>query len=39
MYAIGAQWGFRSREELLAHGAAAVIERPEQLLPLVLATD
>jgi phosphoglycolate phosphatase len=32
MYPIGAAWGFRSREELLAHGAAAVIERPDELL-------
>jgi phosphoglycolate phosphatase len=32
MYPIGAAWGFRSREELLAHGAAVLIERPDELL-------
>jgi phosphoglycolate phosphatase len=32
MHPIGAAWGFRSREELLASGAAAVIERPDHLL-------
>lgn len=32
MYPIGALWGFRSREELLANGAAAVIVRPDELL-------
>lgn len=32
MFPIGALWGFRSREELLAHGAVAVIERPPDLI-------
>ncbi|HZL90427.1 MAG TPA: HAD family hydrolase, partial [Pirellulaceae bacterium] len=32
MHPIGALWGFRSREELLASGAAALIERPEELI-------
>jgi phosphoglycolate phosphatase len=32
MHPIGAAWGFRSREELLASGAAAVIEGPAELL-------
>ena len=31
MFAIGAAWGFRDREELLQNGAQAIIERPEQL--------
>ena len=32
MYPVGALWGFRSREELLGNGAAAVIETPLELL-------
>lgn len=32
MLAIGALWGFRSREELLQHGAHAVIEKPLDIL-------
>lgn len=32
MRAIGAAWGFRSREELLAAGAESVIDRPQALL-------
>ncbi|MCR4435206.1 MAG: HAD family hydrolase [Clostridiales bacterium] len=32
MYAVGALWGFRDRAELVAHGAKAVIEKPEDLL-------
>ena len=35
MYPVGALWGFRSRDELLASGAAQVIERPENLLELL----
>lgn len=35
MYAVGAAWGFRSREELLASGAATIIERPHDLLTIV----
>ncbi|HUE70277.1 MAG TPA: HAD family hydrolase [Pirellulaceae bacterium] len=35
MHPIGAAWGFRSREELLAHGAAAVIEQPEELIAIL----
>jgi phosphoglycolate phosphatase len=32
MFPVGALWGFRSREELLAHGAAGLAERPGDLL-------
>lgn len=36
MFAVGALWGFRGREELEQAGAQALIERPEQLLGLNL---
>ena len=32
MYAVGALWGFRSREELVKAGAHAVIDRPIKLV-------
>jgi phosphoglycolate phosphatase len=32
MFAVGALWGFRTRQELEAAGAKALIERPTQLL-------
>jgi phosphoglycolate phosphatase len=32
MFAVGALWGFRTRQELQAAGAEAIIERPMQLL-------
>jgi phosphoglycolate phosphatase len=35
MFPVGALWGFREAEELLAYGARALIERPADLLPLV----
>lgn len=35
MYPVGALWGFRDRDELVAHGARAVIERPHDLVPLL----
>ena len=35
MIPVGALWGFRSREELEAHGAAHVIANPGELLPFV----
>lgn len=35
MYAVGATWGFRSRDELLAYGAAALVDEPLELLPLL----
>lgn len=35
MFPVGALWGFREAEELLAHGARALIERPADLLPLL----
>ncbi len=34
MYPAGALWGFRDAEELLAHGARALVEKPEDLLAL-----
>lgn len=33
--AVGVSWGFRSVEELIAHGAAHLLDCPEQLLPLL----
>lgn len=35
MHAVGAAWGFRSRDELLASGANVVIERPEELIAIL----
>lgn len=35
MYPVGALWGFRGREELLASGAKELIRRPQELLALV----
>jgi phosphoglycolate phosphatase len=35
MYAIGALWGFRKSEELLAGGARTLIQRPEDLLSFI----
>ena len=35
MFPVGALWGFRTREELLANGAAAVIPHPTELLGLL----
>ncbi|MBX9596995.1 MAG: HAD family hydrolase [Burkholderiales bacterium] len=35
MYALGAAWGFRGREELYANGAQAVIDSPTDLLTLL----
>ena len=32
MFPIGALWGFRTAEELMAHGAKALLERPLDLL-------
>jgi phosphoglycolate phosphatase len=34
MYPVGALWGFRPAEELLAHGAEVLIERPIELMNL-----
>lgn len=31
MYPVGALWGFRDREELVEHGARAVVERPGEV--------
>jgi phosphoglycolate phosphatase len=36
MYPVGALWGFRSAEELLAHGAAVLIERPIDLVDIIV---
>jgi len=35
MYPVGALWGFRSAEELLASGARSLIRRPDELLSLI----
>lgn len=35
MFAVGALWGFRPRDELLAAGAKALIEQPRELLTLL----
>jgi phosphoglycolate phosphatase len=35
IFAVGAAWGFRDRDELLAHGARSVIDSPAELLPLL----
>ncbi|HOJ10857.1 MAG TPA: HAD family hydrolase [Clostridiales bacterium] len=35
MYAVGALWGFRGKDELLANGAKALIEKPLDLLNLL----
>jgi phosphoglycolate phosphatase len=35
MYPVGALWGFRTAEELLAHGAQALLEKPSDLLRLL----
>jgi phosphoglycolate phosphatase len=35
MFPVGALWGFRSAEELLASGASVLIETPAELLPLL----
>jgi phosphoglycolate phosphatase len=32
MYPVGALWGFRTEEELRAHGARALVRRPEEIL-------
>jgi phosphoglycolate phosphatase len=35
LFPVGAGWGFRSRQELMANGAKVVIDRPEELLDLL----
>ena len=35
MVPVGVTWGFRPRDELLAHGARWLIDHPAELLPLV----
>jgi phosphoglycolate phosphatase len=37
MYPVGALWGFRPAEELLAHGAEVLIERPIDLMNIFIA--
>ena len=34
MQAVGASWGFRTAAELRAHGAAVIVDRPQELLAL-----
>jgi len=36
MHAVGVLWGFRGRDELLENGAAALVERPEEIAALIL---
>jgi len=36
MYAVGAQWGFRTAEELLANGAEQILKKPIDLLEIVI---
>jgi len=35
MFAVGALWGFRTKEELLGSGARAVIAHPRELLEVI----
>ncbi len=35
MFAVGALWGFRSKEELLENGAKVVIEKPQDIMGLL----
>jgi len=35
MHPIGVSWGFRSVEELRAHGAEAIVDHPSELLRLI----
>lgn len=35
MYAVGALWGFRTEQELLASGAKALVEKPQDVLKLL----
>lgn len=35
LFAVGCSWGFRTREELLENGADAIIDSPQELIPLV----
>jgi len=35
MFPVGVTWGFRPREELVEAGAKAIINRPEELYPLI----
>ena len=39
MYPIGALWGFRDAQELLAYGAKKLLKSPEELLAVVKAND
>jgi phosphoglycolate phosphatase len=35
MFGVGALWGFRDREELVGHGAAAIVGHPAEVLGLI----
>jgi phosphoglycolate phosphatase len=39
MYAVGALWGFRTKDELVRNGAQRVIERPDELMSLFEEDD
>lgn len=36
MFAIGVLWGFRQADELLAHGAKMLVEKPDEVLSLLI---
>ena len=35
MFPVGALWGFRTKEELIEHGARALVHRPDELLDIL----
>jgi len=35
MFPVGVLWGFRSRDELLQHGAKRIVLSPEEIIPLI----
>jgi phosphoglycolate phosphatase len=35
MWPLGVSWGFRSKDELLAHGARSIIDHPMDLMKIV----
>jgi phosphoglycolate phosphatase len=39
MKPVGALWGFRGRDELMRHGAAALLERPRELLEVLAGLE
>lgn len=39
MWPLGVSWGFRSKQELLAHGARSIIDHPMDLMKIVSKTE